>query len=890
MNTTHVKKIKRFEETSLYSYVKIQVEGMLPERGEAFCDILTLKEKGRTGAFHFEWFDLEVYNAAQSYTVTVDNQEFTVKTSTLAWILWCDCINSVEHMKSKTLIFEILLSLFAYLTAEKKDCVTVQTINDFLEVLITHSTNISGLSKRLGIRGPMVFFSFKPKVIHASCKRLGLNPVIQAITPKKLKSVFNEVTMLVADMSYTDYQEGGSFNFLTLDIGKHYVNHLNTLFNENFYAAYAVSHVKNQKLKMFGDRPDSGVYQSFMHQALAGKNSPPDSMSASKKAFDEIKLRVDSAYNSFYKRAVRMFAIFSDYGVDTLLERLGLVYCDDNKLFIKSLLAIGLSKSDVSQSELIRDYSDSLQYIKQSPRLTMNRFRTEKETLTEQLVKKEIVVTPNKSLSQMTTFDRVVGRYGFTQIMALLGWRESEYTFPESAIMLFRNSDVVDQVRYPVRFNVKWIVPKTAGKTKVSREITLTSYILMKQLQELHCASEEEPILYRFGSNGFVIGQRAAKACVSGWKHFVENYSIFIDLDKFEKLQKKSSKHILDSDEKEILSELSLRYQHVDKTEQLLGIRDKVRNDLPQLTAVGMLDFNDKGRVLIDSYLHRTMDETKLEIWDKSLSLEQKEYIASIQDGEKIPRGSVNDIINTIKVDCAYPTPHAFRHMWAECVYRRYSGDVGWLIRTNFKHFGEQFYRRYLREKHMQVSENIAKRRVVSSILNAHLNSLKYDEKREFGGKMDVFLRRVLKQTKAISPDEIGGALKEFASLEIADIKANPWGYCMLKNRNKQRANCAVEGIPQRENAGIEFCIGCTNHLVEQEHVAFIILNVANHVTTLKQPLPMVFKMESQRIVKETIKTLKQLDRNSNTTRNEVYIKEMQVAINIASKLKVEVV
>lgn len=890
MNTTPVIKIKRFQETSLYSSVKVQVEGMLPERGEAFGDILTLKEKGRTGAFHFEWFDLEAYSAARSYTVTVDNQEFTIKTSTLAWILWCDCINSVEHMKSKTLMFEILLSLFAYLTAEKKDCVTVQSISDFLEVLITHSTNISGLSKRLGLRGPMALFTFKPKVIHASCKRLGLNPMIQAVTSKKLKSIFNEVTMLVADMSYADYQEGGSFNFLTLDIGKHYVNHLDTLFSKYYYAAYAVADVKKQKLQMLGGRPDSGVYQNFMHHALAGKSSLPESMSANKKAYDEIKLRVDSAYSSSYKKAVRMFAIFSDYGVDTLLERLGLVHSDDNKLFVKSLMAIELSKSDVSQNEIIRDYSNSLQYVKLNSRLTIDKYRIEKEQLVEQLLEKEVVITPNESLSQISTFDSVVGRYGFTQVMALLGWRESEYTFPESAIELFRNNDVVDQVRYPVRFNVKWVVPKTAGKTKVNREITLTSYVLMKKLQELHCATEEEPMLYNFESNKFVIGQRANKACVSGWQHFVENYSVFIDLDRFEKLKSKSAKLTLDLNEKEMLSELASRYQHSDKTQQLLSIRDKVRSDLPNLIAAGMLTTHKKGRVLIDAYSHRTMEWDKLKVWDKSLSLEQKEYIVSLSESEKIPRGSVNDIINTIKVDCAYPTPHAFRHMWAECVYRRYSGDVGWLIRTNFKHFGEQFYRRYLREKHMQVSENIAKRRVVSSILNAHLNSMKHEEKREFGGKMDVFLRRVLKQTKAISPDEIGGALKEFASLEIADIKANPWGYCMLKNRNKHKANCALEGIPKRENAGIEFCIGCTNHLVEQEHVAFIILNVANHVRTLKQPLPAVFKVESQRIVKETIKTLKQLDKNSNTSRNEKYIKEMQSAIDMSGKIEVEAV
>lgn len=318
------------------------------------------------------------------------------------------------------------------------------------------------------------------------------------------------------------------------------------------------------------------------------------------------------------------------------------------------------------------------------------------------------------------------------------------------------------------------------------------------------------------------------------------------------------------------------------------SVRSKVRDDLPKLIAAGVIheSLARTGTFLIEAYRNDTMSYENRMVWDERLSFEQKEYLASLEPGTKITRGSLNDILNSIKADCAYPTPHSFRHIWAECVYRRYSGDVGWLIRTNFKHFGEQFYRRYLREKHMQTSEDVAKRRVISSILNSHLNAMKFDERRNFGGKMDVYLRRVFKQTKVVSPEQYGRVLMEFANLELADIKANPWGFCILKSRNKHRAKCAEDGLPQRDKAGIEFCIGCTNHLVEQEHVVFIILNVANHVTALRQPMPPAFKVESQRVVKETIRMLKHLDKNNKINRNERYIKDMQSAIDISNTME----
>ncbi|GAC19020.1 hypothetical protein [Paraglaciecola arctica] len=892
MTVTYLAKTKNFEETTLYINLKTQVAGMTPESGEAFDDVLVLKDK-TNHTFNFGWFDLPAFSSGAHYTITVDGQKFSIKTSTLAWIQWCDAVINVESNKNMKIVFQNLLTLFAFLKQENINTVTAQSLSAFLEIMLTHSVNEKGLSKRMGVNGVALFRSFDPHNIAICCKSLGMqSELIQAISNKKLIRSLNELLLSHADMSYADYSEGASFNFLTLDIGQHYINHLNELFNEQFFRSYAVAQVMNQKSYILGGYVDSHHNLKLIRAAFLGTHSEEQKrmISANQKAFNEINKRVALTYESHYMFAVKQFALFSDSSLETLIGRLGLASNEENKSFVKSLLSIGLAHSSISEQQLIDDFTDSLNYLADCSKLSINKFEVEKKNLTEEIVKRTVIVRPDTNISSIAMFDTTIGRFGFTNIMALLGWRESEYTFPETAIHLSRNHDVLDQVRYPIRFQVKWKVPKTAGETKINREITINSYILLKQLQALHCSNDTQAMLFKsdIGSQDIDIGVKANVASIAGWQHFTDNYIYFVELDMLDKLQVKVAEDILTMSERATLLELIERYPPSSKTQNLRDVMRKVRADLPKLIAAGIINSNNghTGTFLINAYCNKTMSHDVRVVWDERLSHEQKEYLGGLAPNEKIDRGSLNDIFNTIKSDCAYPTPHAFRHIWAECVYRRYSGDVGWLIRTNFKHFGGQFFRRYLREKHMQTSEELAKRRVISSILTSHLHAMKSDRSRDFGGKMDVYLRRILKQTKVVTSEQYGHALREFAHLEIEDIKANPWGFCMLKSRNKHRAKCAEEGIPQRDKAGVEFCIGCTNHLVEQEHVAFIIINIANHVTALKQPMPLIFKAESQRIVKETIKTLRQLDKNNKAKRNERYIEDMQSALNISNEME----
>lgn len=915
-----IKLPKSFYHTSLYRQVSIKVAGMTPTQGSAFSTTLILPLQSKGGAtdcsFHFHWFDSPQYRMSGSFVLNIEGETLNVTTATLAWLLWSETATSLKSTQDKKRYFDVLLRVFGYLTQENLNGITLQTIEDFLEILLTHTPTESGLIKRLGLNSISTIKPFEPNTINRVLKRLGIeNCITQVFSKTKLTKSFNQVCLRVADMSYADYQNGGSFNFLTLEIGQYYVDHLNDVFGTHFFSAFAVIRLLRNKKLLLGTYSENPFNRQLYHNALMG--TPFEQLSATlkrgKKMYEHLCRRTKEEYLSSYKEAIRRFALFREESITYLVDKFDLMHDEDNRLFLKSILALELC-SDYSGEPIdtiIDDFSHELNYTSNDvPRLSNERFQSVKKVYLAELIEKAEIPMPTRShlaaagvydaLSSpaISKYDKVIEQNGWTLIMAFLGWRDSEYSFPESSIHLFRNHDVKDQIRYPIRFQIKWEVPKTGGKTKIDREITLSSYILLKQLQALHDGSKDQPMLYRtqldgegkLESSAFNSSTRGSKASRAGWKHFVESYTPFVKLDELDRLQAKYKQTVLEAAEQAELKYLTKLFCDPNKTKQLRQVRDKVRQDLPYLLASGMLSTklaSNTPKLLVQAYVNGTMSESEKEIWNSRLSIEQREYLSLLNEREikKLPKVIVCDLMNSVREDCAYPTPHAFRHIWAECVYRRYSGDVGWLIRTNFKHFGDHFYRRYLREKSMQNSEQIAKRRVVSSILKTHLNSLKSDSRREFGGKMDVFLRRILKQTKLLNVEQLGEFLTKFAELEIADIKANPWGFCLLKRRNMHQANCSELGVPQREKAGVEFCIGCVNHFVEQENVAFIVINVANHVSALKQSkLPPRFKKESLRIVKETIKTLKQLDKNSQTNRNKPFIEEMQSAIKLAEQ------
>lgn len=99
------------------------------------------------------------------------------------------------------------------------------------------------------------------------------------------------------------------------------------------------------------------------------------------------------------------------------------------------------------------------------------------------------------------------------------------------------------------------------------------------------------------------------------------------------------------------------------------------------------------------------------------------------------------DIISEMLGDVRYPSPHAFRHIWAESILTRYQGDVGAVIRHQFAHLDNSFFMAYLREKDARGIITSAKQRYLNSVVELLITETEYVGEKYVGG-MAKFVKR----------------------------------------------------------------------------------------------------------------------------------------------------
>ena len=234
-----------------------------------------------------------------------------------------------------------------------------------------------------------------------------------------------------------------------------------------------------------------------------------------------------------------------------------------------------------------------------------------------------------------------------------------------------------------------------------------------------------------------------------------------------------------------------------------------------------------------------------------------KEWINSLSKdalkSNRVPRTVMNNLIE----GTLYPSPHAFRHMWAESVYRRFDGDAGWMIRSQFKHISRAMWLAYIRDKDNRFGHERAKAQVISSLVHNYLRH----QGEGYAGQLNTWLRRLFKKTAVLSPVEQVKLADHLATVEIENIKSNPWGYCLLKRRTRSKAKCAEMGEPMRHNASPDLCLGCIHNLMQTENVEWALFHAASHVDALKNPVvPAIFKASSYDLVKNVTRHVRSLN------------------------------
>ena len=477
----------------------------------------------------------------------------------------------------------------------------------------------------------------------------------------------------------------------------------------------------------------------------------------------------------------------------------------------------------------------------------------------------------------------LVLKAGLIAVVALTGWRKSEYGFPIKAINQSLNDDKLDQYAFPWRYQVDWVVPKQHGEIRKLREVTFCTVVIAKRLHSLLGATGDQPCLYGY----FPIkktfsesGGPVSSAVQALWGHFVHHYSGFKQLDNWVSWQGfqravESGKSMTTAEQRELDQLLAQRsaeeWSNLSVDVNLKEAWRRAREEWPRVELFfASTNRKDKANWLA-SYRDSTLRSDWIDLLDEYLPDTTKEWLHSISR-EEIKSGQISrTVTNQLVSETLYPSPHAFRHMWAEAVYRRFDGDAGWMIRSQFKQISRTMWLAYIRDKDNRADHGRAKSQVISSLVHNYLRH----QGKGYAGQLHTWLRRLFKITSVLSPQEQEQLAEHLATIEIENIKANPWGYCLLKRRTRHLAKCAEMGEPMRHNASPVLCLSCVHNLMQSGNVEWAVFHVAAHVEALNNPVvPAIFKVSSYELVKNVTRHVRTLNPEHEA------LPELQLALN----------
>lgn len=829
------------------------------------------------------------------YLMLAGNENFEAVKDDILCILkiyWLEQTKSSATASSYKAIFGSLCLLVHFLIARQVQQLNSMNLSDFVQFNLVHSWTESGPLKLLNFKSYGVFrngFDLN-KLIISKMSRTQFSLVNSDITQKTIKEAiaFSLDSLSGGELTFADWKNGGSFNFLTLDYGKYYVEHCADFFNEHYPLALSLYETLKDadELVSRAGWPVNRDTKAYLSYCLLNE-SPVEISEKRKLNLAQVTLLKNLAIERFtdnYLAAQSIVALETPRAKELFLKELKINNLSESQKerleYLLNYKAWGHERSNIERwiSE-IDHKSLTLEKFRDAYFSTLSQIDTNSERLKFEinLASKLPSIEFYKSIGlsepsgsgdgYIIQLYKKVMAAGLTDVCASLGWRESEFGFPFSAIKIQDNNDYLDQEIFPQRFSVDWFVPKTNGETKLNREITYFTFLKIKKLNSFIKNSNDLPCLYLCESsnkNPFSSEAQVQRAVPRMWEHFVNNYAPFTALDKIQELNKLKEKlganEVLTSDEHNTLRNLEKNYKDNDwerfESDSMLRITfERVKSDFPILKFYFQgQDTKDKKNWVI-RYRDRALNSDILDILDNNLSDETKSFI---QDLDDIPSAVITRQISAELVqNCIYPTPHALRHMWAEAVYRRFDGDVGWMIRSQFKHISPSMWLAYIKDKSNVAMHEHAQVTVINSIIRSFIAK----QGKGYAGKLSSYLTRIIRQTKLINLSDSIELLNEFIANEFVGIKSNPWGYCLLKRRHQHNAKCAENGRPVREKASPSLCLGCTNNLTEATNIDYIYFQIMNDIELLKQTdIPNAYRKESFTNLNNAFKHIKKLN------------------------------
>lgn len=780
--------------------------------------------------------------------------------------LFFDAIGETINTGAIRYKYEGIIKTIYYLASNNKLCLQESDLVDYYCFVIMHGLIKNKVSKRPTALGYHNFSYTLDSTFWTKFHEEFHYPVFGYLSrvteSKKTKAIRASVDILFdGTLTLEEWRAGGSFNSLTLDYGQFYIHHCIDFFDSNFVVAAALKKTINEALEIAisaGLKLSEDSLKSYgvatICQFLTGVTVAELSYATKKKSSEWN----EKVWHFTTKRFQKNYHLFNRLSLAYDLDKIRqiLIECDKDPensntfllvqgLVQKIILRSFFRKKDIQYKLLNQDISlHQLHLIGLSKleELVSTQLKTIKKgvfKLNHEYFDNLGVKNKSTQATYIHSFLRLIEHIGITKIVALTGWRESEYGFNLYNFKLEGNADTFDSSLNACRYEITGLIPKTHGKAYESREVTSDIFIsIIKQSLLTVPAIKTNPCLYSINKSAndpSYSRERVKYSVTKAWGNYVRFYKPFVAIN----------------------NSLKNGTLEADNYDPLL-LQAHTRANA-EVSRVELFLEQDSRRKLIWKYKEGDLEKTILSVLEQYLSESTKSLCKSFISEDDINSWHSEFVMAEIIADCLYPTPHALRHIWAEAVLRRFDGDVGWAIRTHFKHLSSNMWRSYVTNKDSQRIYTSAKQAFVNSVLNNY--AIKRGQ--GYAGPIQKLLRRLVTDTKTIAIEDLQAKLQNFGT-SIVSIHSNPWGYCVLRHKHQSAAKCAENGEPNRQNASPSACLGCRFNLIQSDHIDGILLSIENDLKVLRQEgVPEIFVNTSRQTVQLALKSLIGLNADS---------------------------
>ncbi|HCG6615641.1 TPA: hypothetical protein NJ225_002163 [Vibrio parahaemolyticus] len=895
----------------------------ISDKGDVYSDTWQFKAKrnGSTTTLDFSWFDLPAFNHESISTYLKDGYDSPLNAKEYAKLV-CLSVISPTSFEYALPAYQMMLHLFAFLKENGETSLTASLLESFWTSFMARTVNQYGFVNRISTpsyRGSLAPFRFH--TIRNNLKALGVVGVIDfSLTQKKIDKSLDEICQSQYSTTLSEFKKGGSLNFLGLELGQYYVDYLKQVYQNDFLYTTVCRLVFESIGTKYGMKSlDSSPSNSLREVMLTAVLESVEYKSTAHRAgvnFNALTVEVKDALFEEYSKRFELVTSLKDQSIEALVIELGLSSRSDSVELIRILMLqkyLGLeghkTPNEVWQGYLLSLDKTFLEAESLSQLSVDDVYGKMQAIVSEKILGRgqfltDIGAWANKQLSnsELKTYESFkailnIPLYAMTNlVVAWTGYRQSEFGFPLKSIQSEANLDILDNAHVPFRFKLKWFVPKTGGSTKINREVTSQCYQVAAQLNEVFGHEGDEPCLYSYAGNakkdrinqsGTYIDNRVS----ANWEGFVRAYQPFNDVIKLDTLNSKHTTQLTIDEQKE-LELLSAKYSIGSaRYKNLLSCAQEVKKDWLRLSCsslnggkaqkalkASLILFskgkpleNTKHQEIIETYLS---DETKALLTSGSVDLKDKK--------------TMMDICSELLEGVRYPSPHAFRHIWAESVLTRYQGDVGAVIRHQFAHLDNSFFMAYLRDKNVRGLMQSAKQRYLNSLVELLIIESEQVGEKYVGG-LAQFVKKATSLTQ-VKDDNGILALREALSGRLIDIQVNTFATCIPRDGADSRAKCSKMGSLNPQEAKPEFCLNCTNALITEGNIKGIWQVIQPMVKEALQEHAFGFLLEAHLpTLKSSWKRIKELRSEENAVNVDKILAAITKAMNaIESKVKEE--